>query len=782
MNYDYSHVLSAVEKSMSSYSATGSSGNFMVGRLSYHLALTGPAASIDTACSSSLVAAHLSRNSILQGEINDSIAGGVNLMLSPAIAMALCRLNALSPEGRCRALDSLANGYGRSEAVLLMILSHEDGITGGTSAIVSSSVNQDGQSSSLTSPCGPSQSRLILGAAEQGRLPLSKIGTYSLHGTGTSLGDPIEFNALMKVFSGKCKDGLSIGAFKSILGHTEGAAGLCGLLQISVSLQDSYSPLIKHLITPNNFVAQTIEGNSKHGPVLLPRQGVSLPLASFGQTSSFGMSGTNASSIVKKRDGENHQSQYEFKNRYFRTKNLWPGTILKHYCGRARCPQSRVTFEVDLRRVESVRTHADSILISSAIGLCFSLTDLVCESRHANYITLECQNQSIAISWPFVSISLMLSDGSLTMSSSGQKMFDFKIELSQTVEHIVGEPRRKVFDFHTFPTSDICTATIQHDGGNLTSTAIQSLIELRLVLNHREDTGFDHMAVRGARDEHLDGKTHTNCVCYQSGGRTLETAITLDISGHLFKQPTANGVQNELMTQQWKPINLMENDLAHIEPGKICFFMLGDFPGAKSQIEAFGDCLRIGMGAPGKAHTFELSLSSIEHLVCILRHSDIAHLLLANDYSDNAVKYEHGTDVVMSIYDMMALLDWKRSLTVSPLSIVADHIYEPHRTTIKQYEATLSLSKTLFLESRQSFAPAIKLVSAEGLARTPSLETLKHLLTCTGEYEFLLQGQRCHVLRIKNGRYQPRHAPKVPSSILVYGGSKVRTNCYTHWC
>eukprot|EP00889_Picochlorum_renovo_P005164 jgi/Picre1/32194/NNA_007540.t1 len=780
MNFDYSHVLSTAENSMSSYSATGTSGNFMVGRLSYHFALTGPAASIDTACSSSLVAVHLSSKIILQGEVKDSIAGGVNLMLSPAVTMALCRLNALSLEGRCKTLDSLANGYGRSEAVLLTILSSEDTIGSPSIAIVSSYVNQDGQSSSLTSPCGPSQSRLILRAAEQGMLPLSSITTYSLHGTGTSLGDPIEVNALMNAFSGHHKDGLSIAAFKSITGHTEGAAGLSGLLQILVSVRDSYVPLINHLVTPNTFVVQTLEDNTKFGPVFIPREGTCMAAASLGQTSSFGMSGTNASSIIQKtRDANNNDRTLEVKSLHFRSSSLWPAAIPKHYCGKVRQLRPSVTFEFDLRRADTLLTHIENVKISSMLGLCFSLAELVCESRvvstvgsDLNHIMLQCQNQAFSFSWPRICVSLSISDGSLTFSSSKQKSFEFTIAMAQKSMDILKEPRKKVFDFPNFQRNYICTATIQHNRSNLNSTAIQSLIELRRLVSNHEDTEFNHLTVQGARDEDWDRPMHEGCVCHHSGGRILDTAINLGISCQSSFKAPASKTNNELMTHLWKPKHITEAERRDNESGKIGLFMLEALASAKCQVEAFNDCLRIGRVAPSEAHLFDVSLSSIEHLICALMHSDIAHLLLTNDFSCNRVKCDQDTDVLISIYDMMTSINWNRSLTVSPLSIIPSHPHEPHQRTIKQYEATLSLSKTIFLESRQLFAPSIKLVNSEGLTHALGLETLRHLLTCTGEYEFQLNGQRCYVLRIQNGRHKPRHAPKVPTSILVYGGTK----------
>jgi acyl transferase domain-containing protein len=126
MNFEFSHVLSDSGDQISTTSATGTSANFMAGRLSYHYALNGASMAVDTACSSSLVGAHISRTAILRGDSNASLACGVNLMLSPVTMLAVCKLLALSPEGRCKTFDAAANGYGRAEACVIMALAATD--------------------------------------------------------------------------------------------------------------------------------------------------------------------------------------------------------------------------------------------------------------------------------------------------------------------------------------------------------------------------------------------------------------------------------------------------------------------------------------------------------------------------------------------------------------------------------------------------------------------------------------------------------------------------------
>lgn len=182
-------------------SIVGHGMSFMVGRLSFTFALRGPCISTDTACSSSLVAAHLGRQGIMEGEAASALVGGVNLMLIPQTSARICLLQALSPVGRCKALDSSADGYGRGEAVALGLLSllevtNEDHVAPDT-VLAGTGVQQCGRSSGLTAPNGPAQTSLIQGVLRSARISGASVAGVSLHGTGTPLGDPIEMGALL---------------------------------------------------------------------------------------------------------------------------------------------------------------------------------------------------------------------------------------------------------------------------------------------------------------------------------------------------------------------------------------------------------------------------------------------------------------------------------------------------------------------------------------------------------------------------------------------------------
>ena len=205
------------------------------------------------------------------------MAAGVNAMLLAGTTAAICQLQALSPVGRCKTFDSTADGYGRGEGFAVVVLSHAtSAITPGCEAgsapaatttgpyaiICAGAVNQDGRSSGLTAPNGPSQTALVQQALVSGQLQASNVGTISVHGTGTPLGDPIEVGALGQGLRFQRDSGaehtrghpLELVSNKSCFGHTEGAAGLTGLLLAVGCLQDASRPPIMHLGNPNPHV------------------------------------------------------------------------------------------------------------------------------------------------------------------------------------------------------------------------------------------------------------------------------------------------------------------------------------------------------------------------------------------------------------------------------------------------------------------------------------------------------------------------------------------------
>ena len=164
------------------------------GRVSYLLGLSGPSLAVDTACSSSLVAVHLAVRSLLAGECDLALAGGVHLLLFPQALVASTKLGATAPDGRCKAFDASADGFGHGEGCGIVVLKRlSDARAAGDRVLAlirGSAVNQDGRSSSLTAPSGLAQEAVVRSALASAGVAPSLVSYVEAHGTGRALGAP----------------------------------------------------------------------------------------------------------------------------------------------------------------------------------------------------------------------------------------------------------------------------------------------------------------------------------------------------------------------------------------------------------------------------------------------------------------------------------------------------------------------------------------------------------------------------------------------------------------
>ena len=301
---DYYHLqLDAGRANFDPHLASGSSQSIAAGRIAYVLGLQGPCMTLDTACSSSLVAVHLAVQSLRNGESHIALAGGANVILMPEATITLSRANMMAADGRCKAFDARADGFVRSEGCGIIVLkrlsdaiSHGDNIL---AIIKGMAINQDGRSNGLTAPNGPSQESVIKAALKDAGLDAFQIGYVETHGTGTSLGDPIEVQALGAVLTqGRAKDNeLVIGSVKTNLGHLESAAGVAGLIKAILSVHHGLIPPHLHLQDRNPYIPW------ENIPITIPSELIRWPSDKgerFAGVSSFGFSGTNAHIIVGK--------------------------------------------------------------------------------------------------------------------------------------------------------------------------------------------------------------------------------------------------------------------------------------------------------------------------------------------------------------------------------------------------------------------------------------------------------------------------------------------------
>ena len=245
---DYNGMQFADRDWIDARTLTGTQHSVLANRLSYLLDLRGPSISVDTACSSSLVAVHLACQSLRTGESRVALAGGVSLMLSPEMMITLSKVGFMSPSGRCRTFDALADGFIRGEGCGVVVLKRlSDAISDGDqvlSVIRGTAVNQDGHSTVLAAPNGLAQQALVREALSNAQLSPDRVGFVETHGTATPLGDPIEVEALIATIGAPRADGgiCYLGSSKANLGHLEAAAGVTGLIKTTLVLQHAEIP------------------------------------------------------------------------------------------------------------------------------------------------------------------------------------------------------------------------------------------------------------------------------------------------------------------------------------------------------------------------------------------------------------------------------------------------------------------------------------------------------------------------------------------------------------
>lgn len=233
----------------------GTGQNFIGAHISHFYNLKGPNITLDTACSSSLTAIHLACQSLMLGESDMALAGGVDLLLNEAGHLSLS--SALSPDGKCHTFAENANGFVPGEgagAVLLKPLSQAVADGDRVYAVVeASAVNNDGATMGITTPNPEMQRAVIQEAMRVGGIDASSMGYLEAHGTGTLIGDPIELKALTKVFRKQTDENqfCAVGSVKTNFGHLLSAAGMASTIKVVLSIMNKKIPPTLHCETPN---------------------------------------------------------------------------------------------------------------------------------------------------------------------------------------------------------------------------------------------------------------------------------------------------------------------------------------------------------------------------------------------------------------------------------------------------------------------------------------------------------------------------------------------------
>lgn len=292
---DYARLLEDRE-SIDAFTGTGNALSIAANRLSYFYQLNGPSMVIDTACSSSLVALHQAYQSLRLGECDMAIVGGVNLILSPDLTISFSQAYMMASDGKCKTFDDRADGYVRGEGcgvIILKRLSDAQQNKDRSYAIIKgSAVNQDGRSNGLTAPSGPALEAVIRRSLQNAVVKPNEIGYIEAHGTGTSLGDPIEMNALKSVFGeGRSEDNpCYVGSVKTNIGHLEAAAGMAGLIKVALMLK--HRQIVPHLHFQKMNRLINLEDSSINIP--LKKYDWNSENTLWAGVNSFGFGGTNA--------------------------------------------------------------------------------------------------------------------------------------------------------------------------------------------------------------------------------------------------------------------------------------------------------------------------------------------------------------------------------------------------------------------------------------------------------------------------------------------------------
>lgn len=276
-------------------SPNGTPETFLANRFSFVMNLKGPSFIANTACSASLVAANNAKGQLKlpYDPLDGAIVAGINLNLSPGTWIGNCAGNMLSFIGRCFSFSVSADGYGRGEGSSAVYISRGTWSKDAYAILAGSNANSDGRSASLTAPNGPAQQRLLRSILDEVKVSQNEVDQYEAHGTGTSLGDPIELGACIKVLGKGRPDPIVVSCHKGNMGHMEGGAGISGFIKCVLQAGHLMGCPINHLNTLNpNITLDGFPGLLVDMPTLYRTD------SAYVGVSGFGYGGTNAHSMM----------------------------------------------------------------------------------------------------------------------------------------------------------------------------------------------------------------------------------------------------------------------------------------------------------------------------------------------------------------------------------------------------------------------------------------------------------------------------------------------------
>ena len=301
-NNDYARMHFRDTSCLTAHAGIGSAHSVAAGRLSFLLNIKGPSLAIDSACSSSLVAIHLACQSLRACECGMAIVGASSLKLLADEVLVFSKWGMLASDGKCKTFDASADGFVPGEGSGVIILKRlSDALQDGDrvrAVIRGTAVNHDGRTTVLTAPNGLAQEAVLRAALKNAMLEAGDVSYIETHGTGTSLGDPIEIEAISAVYGCATPEAppCLLGAVKTNLGHLEAAAGIAGTIKAVLCLEHSEIPRNLHFQQLNREIS--LAGTR----LTIPTENtpwVRSERPRVAGISSFGLGGTNGHVIVE---------------------------------------------------------------------------------------------------------------------------------------------------------------------------------------------------------------------------------------------------------------------------------------------------------------------------------------------------------------------------------------------------------------------------------------------------------------------------------------------------
>ncbi|KAM0133215.1 hypothetical protein ACHAP3_006145 [Botrytis cinerea] len=498
------------------YSATGFGPTILANRISHAFNLKGPSLVLDTACSSSLYALHIACAALNAGECDSAIVAGANLVQSPEAYIAMTKAGVLSSTSVSHTFDTSADGYGRGEGVAALYLKRLDRLNVSDpvrSVIRGTAVNSNGHTPGITMPSVDGQEAVIRKAYAISGLPLHDTTYVESHGTGTSIGDPIEVEAISRCFSSKSSDQpLLIGSVKPNLGHGEAVSGITSIIKATLALE--------RLIIPPTIGIRDLNPKLKlkERNIRVVMTSKSWPVAATERISvnSFGYGGANAHVIID--SARMHMPQYRQRIEKD-VKNIHATMILPFSAHNTDSLTENVTattsskvLSKNLRDLAyTLASHRSSLPVRGYV-LAHK------ENIESNVSTTPLKIQSSGV--PSSPIAFVLTGQGAQSARMGANLLDRFPVFSRTIDHLDAY-LKTLYQAPIWSLREIILESEEHSTINQASRSQPLCTALQIgLVNLLKDWNIEPTAVIG----HSSGEI---CAAYATGFITMEEAMAI---------------------------------------------------------------------------------------------------------------------------------------------------------------------------------------------------------------------------------------------------------------